>query len=549
TESWLSGAPEGSIILGVDPHSCSPADWDGGTASVQLFLADVYSPTVYTIDISWPDQNDKGLHSPIKNQTAFISFDQHPVWSKRTTDSGSNGDYYAIQHPSVLTTIVVTQSITHTLAFSVPVQTAWDLSLIELTASPYPDTIKGIGYSPYRDCQASSGPTYPSSQEIQSDLLRLFHTATAIRTYSVIGVNAQIPALANSTGLPVYAGAWLDYPTTTDAQDDAEIQALINLACTTHLEGAIVGNEYYLRHRSADSITYLLERIQEVKTGILNQCGKSVPVTTAEIDDLMFVWEGDPPISIAKIMPAYKPIIDEVDYVMVHTYPFWSGLPVDGAAALTIDRYKAMRALLAQEYAGQNKWIIIGETGWPSAGGPNGLAQPSLFNQQKYMLEFLPLAEQEKVNFLYFDAYDELWKIEEPGSVGKHWGYSYSDRSAKHSFYSVLLPSEALPLPQASLSNSVYLPRITKSGTDGRMFAVYSEWPEGPGHFVPSGWMGDMSNIAMYECDRCDPHSGELSIRASFSSSGALGWAGVYWQYPENNWGNINAGINLTGAK
>ncbi len=582
SESWLSDTPAGTIILGLDPNSCDPADWDGGSATSEVFLPDIYGPTVVALKLSWSNRDGKGLHSPERNRIGAITLDGRSLWDKSTVRLSTFNEqehYYAAEHEPILTTLVLTQSMTHTLSISVSAQTAWDLSQIELSAYPYPTTIRGIGYSPFRDCQFPNpaGIAQPSTEEMEEDLFRLFHTTNAIRTYSAIGVNGQIPALANAIGLPVYAGAWIDYPKTTIVQDDAEIQALINLANTTDLDGVIIGNEYYLRHRTVTATNYLLDRIRQVKSDI----PEGVPVTTAEIDNLMFTWDSHEDFE-PEINPIYRPILDEVDFVMVHIYPFWNGMPIDGAAAFTINRYKAIEALIEEEYPGQNKWVIIGEAGWPSAGasqgdaGPAGEtvwpsigepqsgAVPSLENQRRYMLEFLYLAEQEGVNFMYFDAYSELWKIEEPGRVGQNWGYSYSDRTAKHNFYSVLLRSEQL------FPYRIYLPLIIKQATTSLFqkpdkavtgttlqnhvqasntitFPVYTEWPAGPEGFVPSGRMGDFENIDLFECDRSMPHHGDMAIRIS-AAPGTPSWAGIYWQHPENNWGD-EPGIDLTGAK
>ena len=534
--------PVGSIILGVDPLSCQPIDWDGASISAEVFLPATYTPTLYVLKLSWPDREGKGFHSPQKNRTATISFDGHTPWNKRTTQFSTFSDYYGAEHEPIITTIVVTQSITHTLTISVPPQTAWDLSGIELTAYPYPTKIQGIGYSPYRDCQYPGGTVLPSTQDIQDDLWRLFHTTNAIRTYASMGVNQQIPALAKTQGLQVFAGAWLDNNIPTD---EAEVQGLITIANTVPIDGVIVGNEYYLRHRTDADIAYLLQKINQVKSGITNP---AIPVMTAEIDNLMFLWESDTSVVTTGILPAYKPILDQVDYVLVHIYPYWSGLPIDGAAAFTVQRYKAMQAQIEAEYPGQNKRVIIGEAGWPSAGDANRAAVPNPENQKRYMAEFLTLAEQQGVEFFYFDAFDELWKIEEPGMVGQNWGYSHTDRSAKHSFYGVLIPASELPVGGLP-SYQVYLPFISQNTLNdtAATYPIYSEWPEGPGHFVPSGWLGDIQQISMYGCDRSDPYEGEMAVRASFLPTGTLGWGGVYWQYPENNWGNLSDGINLTG--
>jgi exo-beta-1,3-glucanase (GH17 family) len=564
TEPWLASVPTGTIILGVDPVSCDPATWSGGTATAQVFLPNVYTKTVYALKLFWPDRDGKGLHSPRRNQVAAITFDGHPIWSKRTTTLSTFGNYYAAEHQPILTTLVVTQSLTHTLAISVSAQTAWDLSQIELRSYPYPAQIQGIGYSPYRDCQVPAGVVQPSSQDMEEDLWRLFHTTNAIRTYAATGVNHQIPALANQLGLPIFAGAWLDH-SDTPALDEAEIQALITLANTTTLQGVIVGNEFYLRHRTSADINYLGQRIAQVKSGLANP---NLPIMTAEIDNLMFSWQSvASPVSTG-IQSVYRPVLDNTSVVMVHIYPYWSGLSIEGAAAFTVQRYKAIQNLIAQTYPGQNKRVIIGETGWPSGGQTNGQAVPSLANQERYLREFLLLAEQQGVEYLFFDAIDEQWKIISEGPVGPQWGYSHTDRTAKHNFYGVLLPMQALFYPY-----QIYLPFLARNASSPELapawvddlfaslasqsliagnsspFLVYSEWPTlGSPQFVGSNFIGDTDNIQQYECDRADPHSGEMAIRASFSPTGTLGWGGVGWLYPENNLGTQPQGIDLSWA-
>ena len=561
TEPWLVNTPPGSIILGVDPGSCSPADWDGGAAVAQLLLPDVYAPTVLVLKIPWPDRDGKGLHSPERNRVGSITLDGRPLWDKRTAEMSTFGDYYAVQHEPILTTIVLTGTAVHTLRFSVPPRTAWDISRIELIAYPAPSALKGIGYSPYRDCQAPGGSLQPTTRDIEEDLFRLFHTSTAIRTYAATGANRQIPALANAVGLPVYAGAWLD----KNASDEAEIQALIELANTTKLAGAIVGNEYYLRHRSDADLDDLRRRIEQVRAGLND---KRLPLMTAELDGLMFDWKGNSSTEITGTKPAYKPILDRVDVVLVHIYPFWNGQPIEGAAAFTINRYNAIRSYIAKEYPGQNKRVIIGETGWPSGGKPNREAVPSMEHQRRYMLEFLLLAERHQVDFLYFDTFDELWKIEEPGRVGQNWGYSYSERTVKHYFNGVMIPTEQLlfrkiylaliinaqpspvPIPFPSASRAPGMAAADPAqAPDGDAFPVYTEWLADPGRFVPVGWMGDIANLSLFECDRTNPHSGEMAIRATFSPTGTLGWGGISWQDPASDWGKQPGGYDLSGAR
>jgi exo-beta-1,3-glucanase (GH17 family) len=599
TEPWIKNMPDGSIILGVNPISCNPDDWQGGSASLDIFLPDIYSPTVWVLSLSWPDRDGKGLHSPIVDRTARIIFDGRILWSKSTKFRSTYNDFYAAEHDPILTTIIVSGSSTHVLTLEGPRNTAWDLSEIELTPYPYPEKIRGIGYSPFRDCQMPGSKAEPTIEQVKEDLFRLSHTCNAIRTYGATGINGKIPAIAKSFGLKVYAGAWIDGDENDLGDDEKEIQALIHIANTVDVDGLIIGNEYYLRHQTPGSyatqqytipdslhyfpasLHYLQQRIIQVKNGIKN---KNIPLTTAEIDGFMFEWNGNTPL----MSKYYKPIIDKIDFLMVHTYPFWNSMPIEGAAEFTIKHYLAMQDLIEKTYSEKNKRVIIGETGWPSAGRPQGQAIPNPENQKRYLREFLLLAEQFDVEYLYFDAFDELWKIEEPGHVGQNWGYSYTDRSAKYNFYGVLLPLVSFSEP--------YAPYKEYHPENRNIFPVYTEWPSEPisflltdqsinklkdnnvdndvirqldsiknrkyasqkkfinsletiigkdqthhykndilkfaihnNHFIPSGWMGDTTAIQLSECNRSNPHNGEMAtkIRCSFSRSDS--WSGVYW--------------------
>lgn len=542
TEHLVADMPEGGIILGVNPNSCNPTDGKGGSATAEISLPDIYSPTVYTLKLSWPNQNGKGLYSPHRNQTGSIMFDGQSLWNKRTAVPGTDNEYNAAENETVLTSVVITGTRSYTLTINVPEQTVWNLGRIELAAYPYPKTMKGIGYSPYRNCQYPGGKLEPSEKDIKEDLFRLSHTSTSIRTYSSTGINSTIPAIAKSMGLKVFAGAWLDG---NQENDEKEIQGLITLANKIDVDGLIVGNEYYLRHRQAQDISYLLKQITKVREGIKN---KSIPITTAEVSGLMFNWEN----TVPKIDPLYQKIIDEIDFVLVHIYPFWDSKTIKGAAALTVNQYKAIQKIMNDRYG--NKRVMIGETGWPSAGERNGLATPSLENQRRYSYEFLLLAEQEKVDFMYFDAFDELWKTEEPGLVGQNWGYSYTDRTVKHNFNGVLIPPDQLK----ALPVDRYSPEITSDKyTNTQTFPVYTDWPthfqftniSSSGRsdnkqmkFIPSGFMGDVESISLFECDRTSPRVGDMASKNTFSFNGSKEWGGIYW-LSNNNWNG--PGINI----
>jgi exo-beta-1,3-glucanase (GH17 family) len=183
------------------------------------------------------------------------------------------------------------------------------------------------------------------------DLIR--GMGNALRTYSSRNGMDKAAAYAQSTGLPVSAGAWLG-PERTKEEADAnkkEIKAVIALANQVSLKSVIVGNEVLLRGDL--TAERLAGYIREVKA----QVGPEVLVATAEIAGVL-------------MQPQHRVVVDAVDYLMVHVYPYWDGVAIDDAAWYVADVFHQ-----ASEAAG--KRVVIGETGWPSAGHPTSTRSPA----------------------------------------------------------------------------------------------------------------------------------------------------------------------------
>ena len=64
--------------------------------------------------------------------------------------------------------------------------------------------------------------------------------------------------------------------------------------------------------------------------------------------------------------------------------------------------------------------------------------------------------------------------------------------------------------------------------------------------WAPSGWMGGVEDLSLDGSDTSNPQSGSASIRLRYE--GTFGWAGVAWQNPPDNWGDMDGGFDLTGA-
>lgn len=70
-------------------------------------------------------------------------------------------------------------------------------------------------------------------------------------------------------------------------------------------------------------------------------------------------------------------------------------------------------------------------------------------------------------------------------------------------------------------------------------------------YFVPSGWMGDgesgKRHVQIDDTPAEVEGSRQVVTRITYTP-GPKAWAGVYWQYPENNWGD-RPGRSLRGAR
>jgi hypothetical protein len=79
---------------------------------------------------------------------------------------------------------------------------------------------------------------------------------------------------------------------------------------------------------------------------------------------------------------------------------------------------------------------------------------------------------------------------------------------------------------------------------------VYTELNSPLNSFSPSGWMGDVNDLRVvmdYTGEKVfkDNHS----MKITYLANGNQGWSGLYWQYPNNNWGNMPGSRDLRGAK
>lgn len=280
-------------------------------------------------------------------------------------------------------------------------------------AEAWTGEIVGFSYSPYQINQDPTKNINPTSDQIASDLKLLSGSVQAIRTYSVIRGQENIPDLAAQDGLSVAVGAWIN---ADKARNTEEVANLIKVAPKRNVVRVLVGNESLLRNDLP--VGDLINYIREVKKSVWK------PVSTAE-----------PP----HIWLKYPELVKEVDYIGVQILPYWEGIPINQAVDAVFDRVDELHK------AYPDKPIVITEVGWPSRGKIiprkpypgipeaelSGEAVPSLVNQATFMREFLNRAKDADLTYYVMEAFDQPWKASEEGAAGSYWGIYNAERQPK----------------------------------------------------------------------------------------------------------------------
>jgi exo-beta-1,3-glucanase (GH17 family) len=273
----------------------------------------------------------------------------------------------------------------------------WLATPISLVRAPIDPNAKlqCVSYAPFRGEQTPLSPTtHISAEQISEDLAELVKVSDCVRTYSIDSGLDQVPELAAKVGLKVIQGIWLSGNRQKSA---AQIATGIRLAkeFPSTITALVVGNEVLLRGEMSQSD--LAATIRSVKSQV------SVPVTYAD------VWE---------YWLRYREIYDAVDFVTIHILPFWEDVPIRAKYAAA--HVESIRRRM--EIAFPGKEILIGETGWPSAGRMRDAALPSRTNQARVVSEILDLAKRQNFRVNLIEAYDQPWKRQLEGTMGGYWG-------------------------------------------------------------------------------------------------------------------------------
>lgn len=276
----------------------------------------------------------------------------------------------------------------------------WSVNLPQNVGLDVPHgKLNSVSFAPFREGQSPLENSFPSSKQMEEDLALISGVSQGIRTYaSAEGNMSLLPDLAKKHDLTMIQGAWLGELT---IQNEKEIEAVIRSA-NKHpdvVKRVIVGNEVLLRGDLKPDA--LISYIRRVKQAIQQ------PVSYAD------VWS---------MYMKYPQLIQEVDFITIHILPYWEDKPITVKQAPEhIERiYKQVQH--EAEMISPNKPILIGESGWPSAGKQRGWAIPSVVNEATFIRAFIKVAQENQFDYNIVEAFNQSWKSHLEGVVGGNWG-------------------------------------------------------------------------------------------------------------------------------
>ena len=288
---------------------------------------------------------------------------------------------------------------------------------------------KAICYSGFREGQQPGGKV-PTYEEIKEDLLILQNHWKFLRLYDCdkhseivlevienenlnfkVMLGAYIVAEMNNFGCPwgvTYTEEQLDE---NKSFNIARINKLIRLAneypeiifsLSAGNEACVDWTDHYV------SVKSVIDYVKMIKKGAKQ------PVTFCE--------------NYVPWLDKLKPLVQEVDFISIHTYPVWEYKHIHDSLEYTKHNYYAV----ADKYP--DKPVVITEAGWATNSNGRGIHQEHVSeeNQEIYYNDLMEWTTEEEILTFVFEAFDEPWKgSPEPLEPEKHWGLFKVDRTPK----------------------------------------------------------------------------------------------------------------------
>nr|WP_267224981.1 glycosyltransferase family 2 protein [Dyella silvae] len=298
--------------------------------------------------------------------------------------------------------------------------------------------IGGFALSAFQRYQSPLKQNFPSEDEIADDLKLIHQYSPRIRTYSMLE-NPQVSRLAEKEGLQVMAGAWIDRRLDRNEQ---ELDTLIAQArrYSGTINRVLVGNEVLFRNDVPPE--QLMAYADRVRAAIHQ------PVSIAE------------PIGM---WLKYPELAEHVDFITVHLFPYWNGIPVTGPGR-GLDAFPAVADVLGSYESLQKmfpgKPIVIGEIGWPSNGDRFKYADPSVSNEAIFLRTWFNEAKKRNIDYYVMEAFDQPWKEALSGRTEAYWGMFNADRQPKFPFTGPVTEDTGWPWKALAASLLALIPMI-----------------------------------------------------------------------------------------
>lgn len=304
----------------------------------------------------------------------------------------------------------------------------------------FPDG-NAICYSGYRWGQSPGEEIFPSHEEIREDLrllagqwryLRLYDCSEhAVRTLDVIRqegfdfkvlLGAYVAGEVSNPNCP-WGAALTDQQIAFNLEaNQRELKRLIDLSARYDdiVCAVAVGNEATVDWTDhLVPVESMLKYVKHIKTHVTQ------PVTFCE--------------NYVPWLDKLKPLVAELDFLSVHTYPLWEYKTVNDALEYTVCNIEAV----AQ--ANPGKPIVISEAGWATKS--NGRGMPAHYANEAWQLiyceQLMAWSRESGIPVFLFEAFDEPWKgSSDPMEPEKHWGLFTVDRKPKPACLELFSPVE-----------------------------------------------------------------------------------------------------------
>jgi len=289
---------------------------------------------------------------------------------------------------------------------------------------------KAICYSGFREGQSPESGIFPSYEQIKEDLLILHDHWKYLRLYDCdkhtdivleviqnenldfkVMLGAYIGAEMNNFGCP-WGGFYSEEELAENkARNLNQIKKLIQLAneYPDIIFSLSAGNEALVHW--TDHYVPIQDVIKYVR---LIKMGTKQPVTFCEN---YVPWQ-----------EKLHELVEEVDFISIHTYPVWEYKNIHEALEYTKQNYYSV----ADRYP--HKPVVITEAGWATNSNGRGIDPHNVSEdlQEVYYEDLMKWTDEEEILTFYFEAFDESWKgSNEPLEPEKHWGLFNIDREPK----------------------------------------------------------------------------------------------------------------------